>query len=96
VITWTGGRLVGTAHVNGIVRKARNSPCGSISWIVKVLPWAWMPVISWAWPLWYSVAPTMLERNWKAGDCMFGCSVRSNVCFMLCAVTTPVSGGEKA
>ena len=55
-----------------------------------------MPVISLAWPFMYSVAPTMFAKNCWAGDAMSGLSVRSKVYFMLCAVTTPVAGGENA
>ncbi len=38
----------------------------------------------------------MLAKNWAAGDAMSWLSVRSKVYFMLCAVTTPLAGGEKA
>jgi hypothetical protein len=64
--------------------------------IVRVSSWAVTPLMCCAWPLWYSAAPSMFVKNWYAGEASAGLSARSIVYFMLSAVTTLVSGGEKA
>ncbi len=44
----------------------------------------------------YFRAPTMSSKKYCAGEAIKRFSNRSNVYFMLCAVTLPVAGGEKA
>jgi len=82
--------------VKGIARRARKSPLGWVSVIASVSPCATMPVTSVAWPLWYSVAPTMSESHRYALLPRVPLSTRSIEYFMLAAVTTPLAGGEKA
>ena len=90
------GKPIGIAQVKGIASSVRNSPCGSIRWNVSVSSWATMPVISFAWPSWKATSPTMFVKNWCPGEAISWLSVRSNVYFMLCALTTPLAFGEKA
>jgi len=72
----------GSAQKNGIASRARKSPAGCVSVIVRVSPLA--------------TTLEMSAMNPCAGELMIGSLRRSYTNLKVCAVTFSVEGGEKA
>src|SRR5262249_75886 len=90
------GVPIGTTAKNGVESRARKSPAGAVSWIVRVSPLAEIPETWEECPPWNAFAPTMSPTSPNAGAAApsFPATPRSIVYVKAAAVTGSFEGGE--